>query len=94
VPEKTIARKGPRRKIAPEVSGKDATTQFDYSSLAPEFSGLSKPAQRALINNGIRNCAGLARKTLREVRGFHGLGPASIPTLQKLLRRNGLAFKA
>lgn len=53
---------------------------FDYSMLSPAFSKLSKPAKRALINNRIYSPAVLARWTLRDVTGLHGIGPSSVPS--------------
>jgi hypothetical protein len=68
--------------------------QFDYSPLSPTFSKLAKPAQRALLNNGIRTPADLARKTLKEVTELHGIGPSAMPILREALRKNGLSFKS
>lgn len=68
-------------------------SDFDYSSLSTEFSKLSKPAQRALINNGIKSPKDLARKSQKEILSFHGMGPASIPVLKSILKKKGLAFK-
>lgn len=68
-------------------------TEFDYAQLSADFAGLSKPAQRALLNNGVRSPKDLAKRTLAEVRAFHGIGPSAIPILEKALKAHGLAFK-
>jgi predicted RecB family nuclease len=57
------------------------------------FSGLGAPARRALENHNITTVEALANYTEAEVRKFHGMGPASIPTLNKVLQQNGLQFK-
>jgi hypothetical protein len=66
---------------------------FDYSRLSPALSRLGKPAQRALINKGIYTEQDLARWTLREVKALHGMGPASLPLLERALASAGLAFR-
>ncbi len=70
-----------------------AVEEFDYSGLSPEFSKLSRPAQRALINNGIRTPKQLSRISTAELFGFHGIGPSSIPILLAVLKKNRLAFR-
>lgn len=54
---------------------------------------LSAPARRALENNGIKTLKQLAGHTEKEILKFHGMGPASMPTLRAALQREGLAFK-
>jgi hypothetical protein len=66
--------------------------EFDYSKLGPEFARLSKPAKRALLNNRIRGANDLASRRLRDVVGFHGIGPSAIPILKAALRKAGLDF--
>jgi hypothetical protein len=72
---------------------KKKVAEFDYSRLSKDFSKLGKPAQRALINNSIFTLADLARKTVKEISAFHGIGPSSIPILRKALSKRGLKFK-
>ncbi len=67
--------------------------EFDYSKLSPEFAKLSKPAQRALVNNKVLTPSQLSRRTLKEVLSFHGIGPSAVPVLKQVLRRHGLSFK-
>ncbi len=69
-----------------------AVQEFDYSKLGPEFAKLSKPAKRALINNRIFTAKDLASRTLRDVMGFHGIGPSAIPLLKSVLREAGRNF--
>jgi hypothetical protein len=54
---------------------------------------LSAPARRALENNGITSLEQLAERTEKEVLGFHGMGPASMPKLRGFLEGAGLSFK-
>ena len=67
---------------------------FDYARLSDAFSGLSKPAKRALINNGILEPRDLARYSRRAVAKLHGIGPSVFPVLTEVLRAEGLDFKA
>ena len=55
---------------------------------------LVAPARRALENNGIKTLQELSKYTKTEVLDFHGIGPSSIPILEKLLNKNGLSFKS
>lgn len=71
-----------------------AVAEFDYSGLSPDFQKLSKPAQRALLNNKIRTPKDLSRHSLDEIKSFHGLGPASFPILRAALKKHGLSFKS
>jgi hypothetical protein len=73
---------------------KDLLNQFDYSTLSSDFSELSKPAQRALANSGIRTPTDLAKRTAKEISVLHGVGPSAFPILKKVLRKNGLSFKS
>ncbi len=68
--------------------------EFDYSGLDAAFARLSKPAQRALINNGILAPNDLARRSRRDVAGMHGIGPSAFPLLTEALRAAGLDFRA
>ncbi len=68
--------------------------RFDYSPLSPNFSKLAKPAQRGLLNNGIRTPADLARRTVEEVTELHGIGPSAMPILREALRKNRMSFKS
>ena len=66
---------------------------FDYSRLSQSFSGLSKPAQRALINNAIFSVEDLSNWTRRDVARLHGIGPSVLPRLDHMLGAIGLSFK-
>ncbi|KXF75310.1 hypothetical protein ATN84_18740 [Paramesorhizobium deserti] len=72
---------------------KEKTAQFDYSRLGKSFSVLSKPAQRALINNGIFTTSDLAKWTRADLAKLHGIGPSAFPKLDGILGADGLAFK-
>lgn len=60
----------------------------------PFFVEISAPARRALEAAGITTAKKLATLTKKTVLGFHGLGPSSIPKLEKALRNENLAFKS
>ncbi|HRK34387.1 MAG TPA: hypothetical protein PLJ47_07305, partial [Candidatus Hydrogenedentes bacterium] len=66
---------------------------YDYSRLDPTFDKFSKPAKRAFIENSIFSPKDLANWTLRDILKLHGIGPASVPMLQEILRVNGLTFR-
>ena len=76
-----------------ERGKKDLVHPIRDSSLNSAFSELSKPAQRALLNSGIRTPADLAKRDLEEIAELHGVGPSAFPILRKVLRKNGLSFK-
>lgn len=57
------------------------------------LSALSAPARRALDNAGIITLSQLAQYSEEDILQFHGLGPASLPTLRAALKAAGLAFK-
>ena len=80
-----------------------ATMLFSHSNLFfmpskksndETFPGLSNPAKRALSNAGVDSLKKLSSYTEKEVLKWHGLGPASIPILKKLLSEKGLSFKS
>jgi hypothetical protein len=77
-----------------EGRNRDLVNQSGDSTLSPDFSELSKPAQRALANSGIHTPADLAKRTLNEIGELHGVGPSAFPILRKVLRKNGLSFKS
>lgn len=55
---------------------------------------LAAPARRALENNGIKTLQELSKYNKKEVLSFHGMGPSSIPKLEKLLNESRLSFKS
>jgi hypothetical protein len=87
-------RRKPTKKPRMQTREKALIDPFDYAQLSPSFSKLAKPAQRALLNNGIRTPADLALRTLEEITRFHGIGPSAMPILREALRKNGLSFKS
>lgn len=54
---------------------------------------LSAPARRALESNNITTLKQLSKYREKEILQFHGMGPASLPSLRKALQEQGLAFK-
>lgn len=57
------------------------------------LAALSAPARRALVNQGITSLKKLSTLSEKEVLALHGIGPASIPTLNNALKSQGLSFK-
>lgn len=54
---------------------------------------LPAPARRAMENKGIFTLEQLAEHSKKEILALHGMGPSSIPKLQKALNETGLQFK-
>jgi len=54
---------------------------------------LPAPARRALENAKISSLNQLASFTEKEIMALHGMGPSSLPKLQKALLEAGLSFK-
>jgi len=54
---------------------------------------LSAPARRALQNAGIITLKQLSGYSEKQILELHGMGKASIPTLQNALNAAGLKFK-
>jgi hypothetical protein len=69
-----------------------SVAEFDYSQLSPELAKLSKPAQRALLSNGITCAADLAGWAERDLLALHGFGPASLPLIRKVLAEKNMAL--
>jgi hypothetical protein len=67
--------------------------EFDYSMLSDAFNVLSKPARRALINNGIHTPKDLARFTVDTVAQMNGVGPEAIDAMMTILQKQRLKFK-
>jgi uncharacterized protein YdhG (YjbR/CyaY superfamily) len=57
------------------------------------FRPLSAPARRALEQAGITHPEKLAGFTQKEILALHGIGPAAIPVMKKLLAARGLDFR-
>jgi DNA-directed RNA polymerase alpha subunit len=53
---------------------------------------LSRPATRALDNAGIKTLEDLAKLSRNELLALHGVGPASLPTIQTAMKAAGLDF--
>lgn len=54
---------------------------------------LGAPARRALENQGIDTEEKLSKYSKSEILKLHGLGPSTIPKLEKALSDKGLSFK-
>jgi DNA-directed RNA polymerase alpha subunit len=57
------------------------------------LSTLVAPARRALENQGIDTEKKLSQYTKSEILKLHGMGPSTIPKLEKALADKGLSFK-
>jgi hypothetical protein len=80
--------------VARPMRDRKIVATFDYSGLSADFAKLAKPAQRALLNNGICTPADLAKRAQKEVTAFHGIGPSALPILRQALRKHRLSFRA
>lgn len=54
---------------------------------------MSRPAASALQHVGIKTLQQLAQLTEKEILGLHGIGKASIPTINSVLEANSLKLK-
>ncbi|MGJ1430247.1 RNA polymerase alpha subunit C-terminal domain-containing protein [Sphingobacterium spiritivorum] len=54
---------------------------------------LSNPVRNSLLHHGIDTLEKLSRNSKKEILNLHGIGKASIPILEKLLKEEGLSFK-
>lgn len=57
------------------------------------FASLGAPARRALETKGINSAGKLALFSEKEILALHGMGPASMPALKAILKKEGLQFK-
>lgn len=57
------------------------------------LASLSSPARNALLHHKINSVKKLAKYTKAQVLAMHGIGPASLPALEKALAGAGLDFK-
>ncbi len=55
---------------------------------------LSAPARRALTRAGITRLEELRKFSQKEILGLHGVGPATLPILQRALTEAGLDWPA
>lgn len=53
---------------------------------------VSAPAKRALEGASIKTLKQLSKKTKSEILALHGIGPSTIPILEKELKTNNLSF--
>lgn len=53
---------------------------------------LSAPARRALEGAGINTLKKLSAKSKKDILKLHGMGPASIPKLERALKSQALSF--
>ncbi|KKI90147.1 hypothetical protein WQ54_23935 [Bacillus sp. SA1-12] len=70
------------------------TCEQERKSDSGFLSKLSSPARNALIHEGITTLEKLSDYSEKEILKFHGIGPASIPTLKASLEEKGLSFKS
>ena len=54
--------------------------------------GLSRPAQRALINAGYASLEALASAPRTKIAALHGMGPTGVERLKAALAAKGLSF--
>lgn len=70
----------------------ERVASFDYSKLDPAFEALGTPAKRALISHKILKPKDLAKWRKKDVLSLHGIGPSSLPTLNRALSKAKLRF--
>jgi hypothetical protein len=71
----------------------ETSKSLNHPGLSEDLSKLGKPAQRALLSNGISTPEDLAKRTLEEVLDFHGIGKSSVPILLAALQKKGMRFR-
>jgi DNA-directed RNA polymerase alpha subunit len=54
---------------------------------------LSSPARNTLVHHGVATIKKLADHTEKEILQLHGMGKASLPALNKALKKEGLSFR-
>ncbi|MCF8555167.1 MAG: hypothetical protein K9F93_03595 [Candidatus Nanopelagicales bacterium] len=54
--------------------------------------GLGAPARRALVNAKILKVSDLGKFTRVQVESLHGMGPSSMPKLDKAMKSAGVKF--
>lgn len=54
--------------------------------------GLSNPARRALIGAGCVSLDEVAKRTEKELRALHGMGPKALELLRRTLAAEGRSF--
>ena len=54
---------------------------------------LSNPARNTLVHHGVTTIKKLAKHTEKEILALHGMGRASLPSLHRALKEQGLSFK-
>lgn len=57
------------------------------------LTSLSAPARRALEQHNIQTIEELTRYTKNDILQWHGIGPSTIPKLEKALAEMGVQFK-
>jgi uncharacterized protein YdhG (YjbR/CyaY superfamily) len=65
-------------------------TEVSNANLDSAFHILSRPAQRALIREGLLSPSAVASKTKEQLLKLHGLGPSSLPKIQSVLKARKL----
>ena len=60
--------------------------------MATALPKLSAPAQRALASQGIRNLEDLADFPRTKLAELHGLGPATLITLEEAMKKAGISY--
>lgn len=71
--------------LAQSVRKRETKRRFSLSS--------SAPARRALEHRGIQTVEELSKYSEKEILKLHGMGPASLPKLRKVLEESWLSFK-
>jgi ERCC4-type nuclease len=54
---------------------------------------LPGPAQRAILDAGIKTVEELSNMSEAEIMSLHGLGPNAVQTIKRFMAENGMALK-
>jgi len=81
-----------------ELNAKDSQSEVDfeyYQSVDQEWRalGLSAPARRALIDDGLFKLSDLRKTSLAAVKELHGMGPNAIRVLVVEMKKADLSFR-
>jgi hypothetical protein len=56
--------------------------------------GLSAPARRALVNAKLTKIEHLKKLTEKQLMSLHGMGPSSLPIIEKAMKKYKINFKS
>jgi hypothetical protein len=89
------ARREEKKKQSEIVSTSQSTELDRYQSLDGAWReiGLTAPARRALVDDGLLELADLRKVSLAAVKELHGMGPNAIRILTSEMKKADLSFR-